>query len=206
MKLFRALLAFGLGLAAGAVRAQSSGDALALANMQQDVQLLTQRVGELQLRVEQLERQNAALQSQSGASAQTYATVAQLNDAVAALNAGIKDAAATTKTETLDQVGVQLEKLGRQTQAALDALAKNQGGRPASAAASPSGAGFSDDYPKEGVSYTVQKGDTLSSIAKKNGASVRDIVNANKITSPSKVLIGQTLFIPQASASIPPKK
>jgi LysM repeat protein len=55
---------------------------------------------------------------------------------------------------------------------------------------------FSDDFPKEGVSYTVQKGDTLAVIAKKTGAKQQDIINANKLADPSKINLGQTLFIP----------
>jgi LysM repeat protein len=48
------------------------------------------------------------------------------------------------------------------------------------------------------VSYTVQRGDTLSSIAQKHGARVADIVNANKITDPTRIQVAQTLFIPAA--------
>jgi LysM repeat protein len=55
---------------------------------------------------------------------------------------------------------------------------------------------FSDDYSKEGVSYTVQKGDTLALIAKKTGAKQQDIINANKIADPARIAVGQTLFIP----------
>jgi LysM repeat protein len=46
------------------------------------------------------------------------------------------------------------------------------------------------------VSYTVQKGDTLALIAKNTGAKFSDIVNANKLADPSRIRIGQTLFIP----------
>jgi len=46
------------------------------------------------------------------------------------------------------------------------------------------------------VSYTVQKGDTLAVIAKKTGARQQDIINANKLADPSKINLGQTLFIP----------
>jgi LysM repeat protein len=55
---------------------------------------------------------------------------------------------------------------------------------------------FTEDYPKEGVSYTVQKGDNLALIAKKTGAKQQDIINANKISDPSRIAVGQTLFIP----------
>jgi LysM repeat protein len=46
------------------------------------------------------------------------------------------------------------------------------------------------------VSYTVQKGETLATIAKKTGAKVQDIINANKLTDPSKIQVGQVLFVP----------
>ena len=55
----------------------------------------------------------------------------------------------------------------------------------------------SEDFPKEGINYTVQNGDSLAVIAKKNNAKQQDIINANKISDPSKIRAGQTLFIPQ---------
>ena len=42
----------------------------------------------------------------------------------------------------------------------------------------------------------MQKGDSLAGIAKKTGAKQQDIVNTNKITDPSRIVVGQTLFIP----------
>jgi LysM repeat protein len=194
MKFFRVGCALlGLGVALSPARGQSGQ--IDFANLREDVNLLTQRLGDLQIRVEQLERQNNDLKNQAGNAAQTYATVAQLNDAVAELNRTVKAATAETKTETLEKVSVQLEKLAKQTQAAIDALAKGQATRPAVMPPS-----FTEDYPKEGFSYTVQKGDTLAGIAKKNHASLRDITNANKITDPTRLMVGQTLFIPQAQA------
>jgi LysM repeat protein len=176
--------------AATVVSAQSP--AVELANLREDVRLLTQRVGEMQLRMEQLERENAELRSKSSHAAQSYATVAQLNDAVAALNGTIKSSSAAAKADTLQQVSVQMEKLARQTNAALESLAKGVAAR-SSPVSAPT---FTEDYPKEGISYTVQKSDTLALIAKKTGARQQDIINANKLSDPSKIQVGQTLFIP----------
>lgn len=161
-----------------------------LANLREDIRGLSQRVGELSLRVEQLERENGELHAKSRSSDKNYVTLVQLNEAIADLSRVIKSAVATSKTETLLQVATQMEKLAKQTNSALDSIAKNQAPRPAANST------FSDDYPKEGVSYTVQKGDSLAVIAKKTGAKQQDIINANKISDSARIIAGQTLFIP----------
>lgn len=162
------------------------------ANLREDVRGLVQRVGELSLRVEQLERENADLKQRVSAADKAYVSVAQLNDAIADLNRNIRTVANAAKNEALQQVGVQMEKLAKQTNAALDSLAKAQATRPAVQTT------FSDNFPKEGISYTVQKGDTIAEIAKKTGAKQQDIINANKLSDPSRITVGQTLFIPGA--------
>jgi LysM repeat protein len=165
--------------------AQANPTAFDVASLREDVRLLSQRVNELSLRVEQLERANSDLQARVG---QNYVTLAQLNDA-------IKD----DRHETLQLVSAQIEKLANETQAAINALAKNAATRPPVSAPT-----FTDDYSKEGVSYTVQRGDTLSSIAHKTNARTQDIINANKIADPTRLQVGQTLFIPQLN--IPQQK
>ncbi len=176
-------------LGANMLQAQPSL-AMEIANLSEDVRGLKQRVNELQLRVEQLERENSDLQ---GKASSHYVTLAQLNEAVADLNRSIKSASSATKQETLQQVSVQMEKLANQMNAALESLANTRTSRSSSA---PASASFSDDYPKEGVSYVVQKGDTLAIIARKTGARTQDIINANKLSDPSKIQAGQTLFVP----------
>jgi LysM repeat protein len=160
-----------------------------LANLREDVRGLSQRLSELTLRLEQVEAENRDLRSKAGTAEKNYATLSQLNDSVADLNRTIKTATTATKTETMQQVATQIDRLAKQTNAAIDALAKNMATRPTVQS-------FSDDYSKEGVSYTVVKGDTLAVIAKKTGAKQQDIINANKISDPSKIQVGQTLFIP----------
>ncbi len=161
-----------------------------LANLREDVRGLTQRVGELSLRLEQLERENAELRRQAGGAERQRVTLSQVHDAIADLSRELRAAIATSKSETLQQVSTQLEKLGKQTNAALDSLAKSQATRPAVQTT------FSEEYAKEGLSYTVQKGDSIALIAKKTGAKQQDIINANKISDPSRIVVGQTLFIP----------
>lgn len=175
-------------VAVGPLLAQNYVSRSDLVALQQDILELRQRVGELSGTVDQLNRDNAALQSKLG---QSFATVEQLNRAIADVNRTMQSELADQKRETLAQVASQLEKLGRQTNAALDALAKNQATRP------PVQTTFSEDFPKEGVNYTVQSGDTLAVIARKNNAKLQDIINANKISDPTRIRVGQTLFIPQ---------
>jgi len=176
------------GLVTTALGQPANNMAFELANLREDVRLLTQRVGELTMTVEQLSRDKEVLQAKT---AQAYVTVDQLNRAVADLNRSVQGSMSEQKRDILQQVAGQIEKLGRQTNAALDALAKNQATRPAVQT------NFSEDFPKQGVNYTVQSGDTLSTIAQKHNARLSDIQNANKITDPTRIRVGQTLFIPQ---------
>ena len=177
------------GLVSAAAFGQGSPQ-VELANLREDVRGLTQRVGEMSLRLEQLDRENAELRHSAGNSDRQRVTLVQVNDAIADASAKLKSSIATAKTETLQVVSTQLEKLGKQTNAALDSVSKAQATRPAVQT------NFSEDYAKDGVSYTVQKGDSIAVIAKKTGAKQQDIINANKISDPSRIVVGQTLFIP----------
>lgn len=186
-------LLLGCALAATAL-AQVSPSQLELANLREDVRGLTQRTGELMLRIEQLERENGALRTKLGPSDRNFATLTQLSEAVGEVSRELRLAISSSRAETLQQVAAQMEKLASQTNAALDSLAKAQGTHPAGQSQ------FPETYTKEGVSYTVQKGDTLAVIAKKTGAKQQDIINANKLADPSKITVGQTLFIPNPAA------
>jgi LysM repeat protein len=181
---------FAAGLCATAAFGQNSQ--LELANLREDVRGLTQRVGELSLKLEQLERENSELRQRASAADRSYVTVSQLRDAIEDVNRNVRSAVESSKADTLQHVKAQIEKLGNATNAALESLAKAQSARPAPPTI------FAEDYPKEGIKYTVQKGDSLAIIAKKTGAKQQDIINANKLSDPSRITVGQTLFIPGA--------
>jgi LysM repeat protein len=192
-----ACAALGASVAAPLASAQTQ-----VADLREDVRDVTQRLNELSLRVEQLEHENTELRAKIAAAegGRDAVTTAQLNSAVADLNASVTSAVAASRTEILQQVATQMENLAKQTNAALDSIAKQGGPVSARAAAQPQAqpakAAFSEAYPKEGVSYTVQKGDSIGVIAKKTGAKSQDIIDANKIFDPSRIQVGQVLFIP----------
>lgn len=181
----RSLFVCAAALAAAAA-APAQDISAVIAGLREDVRILDERTRSLTVEIEQLKRENAALRSQSTTG--SYVTMAQFNQSLSDLEKALR----AGDREVALQLTQQLEKLARQTQSAIDALAKSPGAR----APAPS-VQFTEDYPKKGVTYTVQPGDTLASIAQKFSAQIRDIQNANKIGDPRTLQAGQTLFIPQ---------
>ncbi len=178
-----------------AVRAQAE-----VADLKEDVRGLSQRLNELTLRVEQLEHENTELRAKlaRAAEARDVVTAAQLNGAVADLNGAISAAVAASRSEILQQVASQMEVLAKQTNAAIDSVARTGPAPQVRTAATPPTPkpAFGESYPKEGISYTVAKGDTVGLIAKKTGAKAQDIIDANKLLDPSRIQAGQVLFVP----------
>ncbi len=56
--------------------------------------------------------------------------------------------------------------------------------------------------PAGGTTYTVKAGDNLSTIAKMYGVTTAALVQANGITNPSRIYVGQKLRIPGATAPV----
>lgn len=170
-------------MAVPALRAQDYS--IMLAGLREDIRILDERTRSLTVEIEQLKRENNALRSQGDVN---YVTMAQMTAALAdlerALRAGDKELAI--------QLTQQMERLAKQTNTALDALAKGSARNTAPAVQfTPLPANT------PGTTYEVQSGDTLASIASRFNSSVKDIQNANKIADPTKLQVGQTLFIPQ---------
>lgn len=172
-----------VGAAAPALRAQDLN--AVIAGLREDIRILDERTRQLTVEIEQLKRENSGLRAQGDAN---YVTMAQMTAALAdlerALRAGDKELAI--------QLTQQMERLAKQTNAALDALAK---GSARSTAPAVQFTPLPANTP--GTTYEVQPGDTLASIATRFGSTVKDIQNANKIADPTKLQVGQTLFIPQ---------
>ncbi len=55
----------------------------------------------------------------------------------------------------------------------------------------------------DGPTYVVQPGDTVASIAAANGVAAQSLADANGLTDPDLILVGQVLIIPRAMAAPP---
>ena len=176
--------------------AKSEDLRISVANMSQDVSLLIQEVKTLHLEVEALQRENAKLKAQIAAlstNGNVQSQIAVLASTIDGLRREYRQADEVQKTKIVSEVSQQIKALGLETQAALDSVAKAVTSTPNVEIP----VHFSEDYPKTGKPYIVQKGDTLSGIARNHGSTVKHIQNANKIANPAKDLrVGATIFIP----------
>ena len=169
---------------------------LKVANLSEDVTDLTKAVGQLRLEVEELNRENEDLRrTLNQVSAENVQLKAQLNKEFSQF-AQLKATLDGYKETIVTQVSTQFEQLSKETQKAVDDLAKHVS-KKKEAQAKEDAFKFSEDYPKEGVAYTVKSGDTLSVIAQKHNSSTKDIQNANKLADPKALKAGQIIFIPQ---------
>jgi LysM repeat protein len=183
-----------LGLTPGAVIAQS--DAARLAGLAEDVALLRQQVNALRLENESLQRDLRALRQEARrneAETPEAVTAEQVRLQMNALRIELNQAIAQGRTEIVAALNRQVQDLARQTQSSLEALADAIDATPPTI----SQPAFSDDFPDVGVVYTVRSGDTVSSIASRHGATVADILNANRIADPRSLQAGQKIFVPQ---------
>ena len=198
IKQFRAALAILLGalLVNAPLSAQSDNLRVSVANLSQDVNLLAQQLKSLRLEMEDMRRENAKLRAQVTAASSNRDTQAQLSNlstAVDSMRREYRQADEAQKTQIIAEVSRQIDALGKETQSALNSVARAVDSAPT--VSTP--VHFTADYPQTGTSYVVRSGDTLSGIARKHGSTVKHIQNANQIANPAKDLrVGETIFIP----------
>ena len=193
---FRALLNFtSVFLLISPVAAQDSLR-ITVANLSQDVNLLGQSLKTMRLEIEDLRRENARIRAQVVAASSKSATNAQISNlsvAIETLRREYGSADAQQKQQILAELNRQISVLAKETQSAINSIAKAAYNQP-QVSTPPH---FSDDFPKTGKTYVVRSGDTLSKIARDHGSTIKHIQNANKIVNPSKDLqVGETIFIP----------
>jgi len=168
-----------------------------VANLKQDLELISRELAGLRSEVELLRRENAQLRvvvdsfskkanSDQGISA---AQVIQINSRLSSLEKRVQ---ANTGSQATMQTSVnqQMQELIKQMNDGFETVSKSR--------ATPTPAKtFSTDYPQKGYVHKVEKGETVSSIAKKYESKVKWIIDANQIADPTKVFVGKELFVPQ---------
>ena len=55
---------------------------------------------------------------------------------------------------------------------------------------------FSSDFPRNGFVHSVENGESLRSIAEKHNSQFKWIIDANRITDPTRLMVGRDLFVP----------
>ena len=158
-----------------------------VADLTQETIRLQQELGSLKLSLEEQRRENLHLRQEIRS---TLAKQQQVHNSNVET---LRHADKTQEQAIIAEVSRQIQKLASEIQTANTAFLENLNRRSTNPVPLP----FSEDYPKQGLSYIVQPGDTLSHIAQKHSAKIRDIQNANKIADPKALRAGQTIFIPQ---------
>ena len=162
--------------------------------------VLTQQKVDADVRLmrEQVEAVNRSLEVLNGRMDRLEAQVntgAHSSDDLVAMRRDIQLVRAdreTLKKEITDDLAARVEKIAARQQA--EARASRPAAAPA--AASVRSAGTPSSSGRGGYEHKVEKGQTLSEIARGYGKSVDSILKANKITNPSSIRVGQVLFIP----------
>ena len=168
-----------------------------VANLKQDLELISREVAGLRSEVELLRRENAQLRvvvqsfskkansDQGISSAQMF----QVNGRLSSIEKKVQEnAGSQVKMQT--NVNQQMQELIKQMNDGFEKI--SQGPTTPTPAMS-----FSTDYPQKGFVHKVEKGETVSSIAKQYESRVKWIIDANQITDPTKVSVGKELFVPQ---------
>ena len=168
-----------------------------VANLKQDMELVTRELAGLRTEVELLRRENAQLKVQ----------VEQFNRKQSS-NAGVSSGAMQRMSDRLLTIESRLSHSEKNQIALQNGIEAKMGSLisqmnkgfeqvhspPPKSSPVPS---FNQDYPQNGFVHKVEKGETVSSIAKKYSSKTQWIIHANQIVDPKRVFIGKELFIPQ---------
>lgn len=183
------------------IQAQSARD---IANLMQDVELMKQHINQLTYDVQTLQRSNqsllntvAELKAERQDIALQVTTLAASTDGkLNALREQLLKASNQQKEQIISSVAEQIESYVADTQRAFEQLQKSAAPNDTTEAPGVK-TNFGTDFPKSGVEYTVKKGDSLWKIAQELNSKTSWIQDANRISNPTQIKVGQVLFIPQ---------
>ncbi len=168
-----------------------------LANLKQDLELITREVTGLRTEVEMLRRENAQFRvamdqaNRSKKAGQESGLLLELQNRLQTLELAFKQSE-RARSSTQEELNKKFQDIIIQMNQGFEQVV-GAGVSPAD----PPKPSFSNDYPKNGFVHKVQKGETVSSIAQKYKSKVSWIINANQIVDPTKVFVGRELFVPQ---------
>ena len=173
----------------GNLSAQNQEARALVADLSQDIALMDRQVRGLKLDIEILKENQAETNKQSSIRALEI-KLNQISNDLNALKTAISAQEKRIKQAVLDEVAKQMNVYVSNINSQLGL--KNNSEKKSEVKEV-----FTDNYPKSGVSYEVQSGDTLSQIAVQFGSKVEYIQNANQINDPARDLrVGDIIFIP----------
>lgn len=192
--LFFAFVAF-----VSTLNAQSSNLQLQVANMVEDQRLMMEQMRGLLSEMDEMRRENARLrtlvedfESETRRQVGNYATGAQVNELLRKTVAALEARDDVVQKEITAMVNRELTKFAKEIQDSLSSVASTPKiDKGVKKVFDTSG------IPENGIPYTVQPGESISSIANKLNSRPDWIQNINKISDPRLLQVGQTIFVPQ---------
>ena len=173
----------------GNLWAQNQEARALVADLSQDIALMDRQIRGLKLDIEFLKENQTEASNLSSVRALEM-KLNQMSNDLNALKIAVSEQEKRIKQAVLDEVAKQMNVYVSNINSQLG-LKENLKKKPDVKEV------FSDNYPKSGVSYEVQSGDTLSQIAVQFGSKVEYIQNANQINDPARDLrVGDIIFIP----------
>ena len=173
----------------GNLRAQNQEARALVADLSQDIALMDRQIRSLSLEIEILKDNQVETSNRSSLRALEM-KLNQMSNDLNALKIAVSAQEKRIKQAVLDQVAEQMNVYVSNINSQLGYANNSDNKRNVKEV-------FSDNYPKSGVSYEVQPGDTLSQIAVQFGSRVEFIQNANQINDPARDLrVGDIIFIP----------
>lgn len=152
-------------------------------------------VQKMDSQLDEMRRENTQLRNKIAQLESRMATVAQTRSAatdadIAALRRDLQQTRAenaTMRKQIADDLASRIDKMAKQQEAAARQSAPRGGSSASTQAAAARGSGYE---------HKVERGQTLTEIARGYGVPMQSIIKANNLKPPYNVRVGQVLFIP----------